>query len=175
MGLPLITALVGLGLGLSLIGLAARVLEFGNEASIVATMVGVGVGIDYALFVVTRHREHLHIGMTVTEAAARAIATAGQAVLFAGATVVIALLGLVFIGVPSVSTMGFATAIVVTVVMAASVTLIPALLGAFGHRIDRWRVPGVKSQRAAANVTPSPRAGLVRSRHTPGHRCSPGS
>ncbi len=144
MGLPLLTALVGLGLGLSLVGLLARLVDFGNEAPIVATMIGVGVGIDYALFIVTRHREHLHAGMTVPESVARATATAGQAVVFAGATVIIAILGLVFVGIPFVTTLGYVTALVVAVVVAAAITLLPALLAATGHRIDRFRVPGVK-------------------------------
>ncbi len=148
MGLPLLTALVGLGLGLSLIGVAARFVNFGNEAPVMATMIGVGVGIDYALFIVTRHREHLHTGMTVADSVARAIATAGQAVVFAGATVIIAILGLAFVGIPFVATLGYITALVVAVVVAAAITLLPALLAATGHRIDQWRVPGVRAAKS---------------------------
>jgi putative drug exporter of the RND superfamily len=107
-------------------------------------MIGLGVGIDYALFIVTRHREHLHQGHTVEDAAGRAIATAGQAVLFAGTTVVIAICGLQFVGIPMVSMMGYATAVVVAVSVVAALTLLPAFMGFAGHRIDSWRVPFVK-------------------------------
>jgi len=107
-------------------------------------MIGLGVGIDYALFIVTRHREHLHQGHTVEDAAGRAIATAGQAVLFAGTTVVIAICGLQFVGIPMVSMMGYATAVVVAVSVIAAITLLPAFMGFAGHKIDSWRVPFVK-------------------------------
>ena len=94
MGLPLMTAIVGLGVGLSLITLLASVIELNSAGPILATMIGLGVGIDYALFIVTRHRQFLHDGLDVDEAAGRAIATSGSAVVFAGVTVVIAILGL---------------------------------------------------------------------------------
>jgi len=144
MGLPLITALIGLGLGLSIVTLSANFLDIGTVAPIIATMIGLGVGIDYALFIVTRHREHLHEGMTVAESAARATATAGQAVVFAGVTVVIAILGLQFIGIPFVATLGTAAAIVVGSAVLTAITLLPALLGLVGHRIDKLRVPGMR-------------------------------
>jgi putative drug exporter of the RND superfamily len=107
------------------------------------------VGIDYALFVVTRFRQHLHEGLPVTEAAGRANATAGQAVLFAGTTVVIAIVGLLLAGLPAVTTMGFAVAITVVVSMAIAVTLLPGLLGWAGTRIDRFAIHRRKATDAA--------------------------
>ena len=100
MGLPLLSAVFGLGIGLSLIALLTTVMNLNSPGPILATMIGLGVGIDYALFVVTRHRQFLHEGMTVPEAAGRANATAGSAVVFAGITVVIAILGLQIAGHP---------------------------------------------------------------------------
>lgn len=144
MGLPLGTALIGLGTGLGLVTILEAFISVPTVAPTLATMIGLGVGIDYALFIVTRHREHLHRGMTVEESVGRAIATAGQAVVFAGMTVVIAILGLVFVGIGSVAVMGYAIAITVTVAVIAAITLLPALLGLVGHRIDKLRVPGVK-------------------------------
>ncbi len=106
MGLPLLTAIFGLGIGLSLITLLTATLDLNSSGPIIATMIGLGVGIDYALFVVTRHRQFLHEGMTVPEAAARANATSGAAVVFAGVTVVIAILGLQIAGIPMVTVDG---------------------------------------------------------------------
>ncbi|MEZ5204553.1 MAG: MMPL family transporter [Acidimicrobiales bacterium] len=144
MGLPLATALVGLGSGLGLVTILEAFVSVPTTAPTLASMIGLGVGIDYALFIVTRHREHLHRGMTVEESVGRAIATAGQAVVFAGMTVVIAILGLVFVGIGSVAVMGYAVAITVLVAVIAAITLLPALLGLAGHKIDKLRVPGVK-------------------------------
>jgi RND superfamily putative drug exporter len=140
MGLPIGIALFGLGVSATLLTLLAAVIDVPTNTPILASMIGIGVGIDYALFVVTRHREHLHDGMTVTDAAGRAIATAGQAVIIAGGTVVIAILGLGISGIPIVTIMGVGSAIVVAVMVLATVTLLPALLGFAGHRIDRYRV-----------------------------------
>ena len=98
-------------------------------------MIGLGVGIDYSLFIVTRHRENLAAGMDVEEAVGQAVATAGQAVLFAGTTVVIAICGLLISGIPYVAVLGFSAAIVVAVMMVAAITLLPALLGLAGKRI----------------------------------------
>jgi RND superfamily putative drug exporter len=111
-----------------------------SVSPLIATMIGIGVGIDYALFVVTRHRNFMAEGKDPVEAAALANATAGTAVLFAGTTVVIALVGLVLAGIPSIATMGYASAITVAVAMAGAVTLLPAFLGLSGHRIDRWKI-----------------------------------
>jgi RND superfamily putative drug exporter len=144
MGLPLVTALVGLGIGLSLITLLGSLLDLNSAGPILATMIGLGVGIDYALFIVTRHRQFLRDGFEVAEAAGRAIATSGSAVVFAGGTVVIAILGLQVAGLPMVTSMGLAAAIVVAVMVLVSIVLLPALLGIVGHRIDRLKVPGLR-------------------------------
>ena len=106
-------------------------------------MIGIGVGIDYALFIVTRFREGLHAGLAAEAAVARAVDSSGRAVAFAGTVVAIASLGLVAIGIPTFSAMGTATAIVVVFSVLVALTLLPALLGFAGQRIDRWRVPGL--------------------------------
>ena len=115
-------------------------------------MIGLGVGIDYALFIVTRHKLQLAEGMDVRESVARATATAGGAVVFAGFTVVIALCSLAFAGIPLVSTLGFTAAIAVVIAVAAASTLLPALLGALGPRINSLRVG--KAGAGAGNSKP---------------------
>jgi putative drug exporter of the RND superfamily len=141
MGLPLGIAAVGLGSSTALILLGGLVLDVPAESGSLATMIGMGVGIDYALFIVTRHRAELRAGLTVADAAGRANATAGQAVVFAGGTVVIAILGLGLAGIPAVTTMGLASAVVVGVMVLASITLLPALLGFAGLRVAETRLP----------------------------------
>ena len=141
MGMPIITALFGLGVGIALIHIAAALTTIGTLAPTLATMIGLGVGIDYSLFIVTRHRENLADGMTIEDAAARSVSTAGQAVLFAGCTVVIAICGLAISGIPYVAKLGYMAALVVAVMMAAAISLLPAILGLVGHSIDRWKVP----------------------------------
>ena len=128
-------------------------------------MIGLGVGIDYALFVVTRHRGFLREGKDPVEAAALANATSGTAVLFAGATVVVALLGLRLAGIPSIATMGYASAITVAVAMVAAVTLLPAFLGLAGTASTGARsVAGAHRRRATRPPTRrSPAAGLTTS------------
>ncbi|HVM55120.1 MAG TPA: MMPL family transporter [Acidimicrobiales bacterium] len=153
MGIPIGTALLGLGIGLGGIGLLAGFISVPDVSPMLAAMIGLGVGIDYALFVVTRHRQHLHAGMTVTDAAGRANATAGQSVLFAGTTVVIALVGLILAGIPAITTMGAAVAIVVIVAMAMAVTMLPAFLGMAGTRIDTL---SVRRRRSATTETEGP-------------------
>ena len=106
----------------------------------IGMMVGLGVGIDYALFIVTRHRQQLHDGMSVADAAGTANATAGQAVLFAGTTVVIAILGLYLAGLPAITMLGISVALVVVVSMIAAVTLLPGLLGLAGTKIDKLSI-----------------------------------
>ena len=138
--LPIITAVAGLIAALSLIKLLGHVVEVPSVAPTLATMIGLGVGIDYALFIVTRHKLQLRDGMDVRESVARATATAGGAVVFAGGTVVIALVSLLAAGIPLVGTMGYCSAISVVVAVLAAVTLLPALLGALGPRINSLRV-----------------------------------
>ena len=140
MGIPIGIAVLGIGVGLSGVGLLAAVLDVPEVSSLLASMVGLGVGIDYALFVVTRHRQHLHDGMSPVEAAGWANATAGQSVLFAGTTVVIAICGLVIAGVPTATALGFAVAVCVVASMALALTALPALLGLVGARIDRLAI-----------------------------------
>ena len=145
MGLPIGLALVGLATSLGLITLVAAFVDVNSVSPILASMIGLGVGIDYALFIVTRHRENLRWGMTVEEAAGRAIATSGSAVLFAGATVVIAISGLAIAGIPAVTVMGLMAGLTVAVMVALALTLLPALLGFAGHRIDAIRLPGMRA------------------------------
>ncbi len=138
--LPILTAVVGLLATLALIRLLGHVVEVPSVAPTLATMIGLGVGIDYALFIVTRHKLQLRDGLDVRESVARATATAGGAVVFAGGTVVIALVSLLASGIPFVGTMGYASAIAVVVAVLAAVTLLPAMLGALGPRINSLRV-----------------------------------
>ncbi|WP_405604540.1 MMPL family transporter [Streptomyces sp. NBC_01410] len=139
-GLPLVTAVVGLLGGLSVLGLIAAAFTFGSAAPTLATMMGLGVGLDYALFLTTRHRGLLASGVPPEEAAGRTLATSGRAVLVAAATVAMALAGLYASGVAFIGTLGLAAAITVLVAALASLTLTPALLGLLGRRIDRWSV-----------------------------------
>ena len=141
MGLPIGTALFGLGVGIATITVVAAFVDMPTTSEMLASMIGLGVGIDYALFIITRHRAGLHRGLTVVDAAGRSIATAGQAVLIAGGTVVIAILGLAVAGIPLVTMMGVGAAIVVAVMVIASLTLLPALMGFAGHNIDRFGIP----------------------------------
>jgi putative drug exporter of the RND superfamily len=144
MSIPIGTALFGLAVGLSLIFALAAVTDIGTVAPTLATMIGLGVGIDYSLFIVTRHRQNLASGMPVTESIGLANGTAGQAVLFAGGTVVIAICGLALAGIPYVTWLGLTSAMVVLVMMAAAVTLIPALLALAGNHLNRARTPRLR-------------------------------
>ena len=160
MGLPIGMALFGLALGISSMSLINYLVDIPSWAPQMASMIGLGVGIDYALFLVTRHREFLGRGMTVAESVGRSAATAGQAVIFAGGTVVIAILGLAVSGVPFMTAAGIATSVVVLIMVAASITLLPAFLGLAGHRVNgriskRVRMAAKADAAAAAHhVTP---------------------
>jgi RND superfamily putative drug exporter len=134
-GLPIAVALTGLGVGSAGIGLLAATMDVSTAAPTVATMVGLGVGIDYALLLVTRHVEFLRAGFDKREAAGRAVATAGRSVVFAGATVLVSLMGLRLSGLPVYSSFGFATGIAVVAVATAALTLVPALCGLAGNRL----------------------------------------
>ena len=140
MALPIVTAILGLVSSLALISVLGKLTDVPTAAPTLATMIGLGVGIDYALFIVTRHKLQLRDGMEMRESIARATATAGGAVLFAGTTVVIALCSLFFAGIPLVTKLGFTAAIAVVVSVLCATTLLPALLGALGPRIDSLRV-----------------------------------
>jgi RND superfamily putative drug exporter len=136
MGLPIVTALLGLGTSLAIMWLLSRVVNVPTLTPTLATMLGLGVGIDYALFIVTRFREGLARGLAVEEAVGRAVATAGQAVLFAGCTVMVAIWGLWVSGLPFIGLIGSVASIAVLVAVVAALTLLPALLGFLGRRID---------------------------------------
>ena len=140
MALPIVTAILGLISSIALISVLGLLTDVPTTAPTLATMIGLGVGIDYALFIVTRHKLQLRDGMEMRESIARATATAGGAVLFAGTTVVIALCSLVFAGIPLVTKLGFTAAIAVVVSVLGATTLLPALLGALGPRINSLRV-----------------------------------
>jgi RND superfamily putative drug exporter len=172
-GLPLVTAIIGVLLGvtgltaltgvfdvsetasiatmLGVTGLTALtgVFDVSETASILATMLGLAVGIDYALFILSRHRQNLGEGLEPAEAAAQATATAGSAVVFAGMTVVIALVGLTVVNIPFLTVMGLAAAATVTIAVLIALTLLPAILGFAGSRLARVnRVLGLRPRRA---------------------------
>jgi putative drug exporter of the RND superfamily len=142
MGLPIGMALFGLVLGISSMSLVAHLISIPSFAPQLASMIGLGVGIDYALLLVTRHREWLAAGVEVREAAARSVATAGRAVVFAGGTVVIAILGLIVAGIPFMTAAGIAISVVVLIMVLASITLLPAFLAIAGPRIGGRRGRG---------------------------------
>ncbi len=143
MGLPIGVALFGVGGGLSATVLTSNLSGGPEFSTILATMIGLGVGIDYTLFLVTRYRELLREGVDPTEAAVRAMSTAGRAVLFAGITVVVSLLGLIAIGLPFVTGIGVATSVTVLVTLISSLTLMPALVGFAGDRLEVTRRRGI--------------------------------
>jgi RND superfamily putative drug exporter len=136
-GLPLLTAVLGVAIALGGLTALSGSVELTETAPTLATMLGLAVGIDYALFILCRHRQNLLDGMTPREAAARATGTSGSAVVFAGATVVIALVGLTVVQIPFLTVMGLAAAAAVVVAVLIAVTLLPALLAYLGHRVVR--------------------------------------
>ncbi|MFB7405708.1 MMPL family transporter [Streptomyces sp. NPDC056202] len=138
--LPLITALLGAICGLALLGLMAAAFTFGTVSPTLATMIGLGVGIDYALFLITRHRQNLMDGHDPAESAGLATTTSGRAVLVSGCTVIIALSGLWVSGVSFIGKLGLAAAFTVVTAVLAALTLVPAMLGLVGKRIDRYHV-----------------------------------
>ena len=146
MGIPILTAILGLSVGLGIITFLSHTVQMPTSAPTLATMIGLGVGIDYALFIVTRHLGQLAQGMEPRESVARATATSGGAVVFAAGTVIIALLSLAAAGIPTVTTLGYTAAIVVLVAATAATTLLPAVLGLIGAGINRLRVPGMHTQ-----------------------------
>jgi RND superfamily putative drug exporter len=143
MGLPIGVALFGIGLGTTIVGLLSNVLTIPDFATFLGIMIGLGVGIDYALLIVTRYREQLHTGHTVRESVAISIDTAGRSVVFAGTTVVISLLGMLLMGVSFVQGLAVGAASVVAVTVAASITLLPAFLGFAGERVELTRRRGL--------------------------------
>jgi uncharacterized membrane protein YdfJ with MMPL/SSD domain len=173
MGMPIITAVVGLATALGLIGLLGHLFKIPTVGPTLATMIGLGVGIAYALFLVTRHRDQLAAGVERHESIARAVATSGGAIVFAGGTVIIALLSLRVADIPLVASLGYASAVAVFTAVLAAITLLPAVLSLVGRHLFGARLPAFLRPRAepgaatfwsrwAATVTGHPLAcGLV--------------
>jgi RND superfamily putative drug exporter len=142
-GLPLLVAIFGLGISATLIGVVALLVDTPDFAPAVAGLIGIGVGVDYALLILTRFRSALLRGADVRDALREAISTAGRSVVVAGGTVVISLLGLAFMGVSFLYGVAVSASLAVLVVVIASITLLPALLAIAGRRVDRLRIPGL--------------------------------
>src|SRR5690606_5367066 len=145
-GMPLLTALIGVGVGAAGVLSLSAVTEISSATLTLGLMLGLAVGIDYALFLLSRHRQQLADGLDPLTSAGRAVGTAGSAVVFAGGTVVIALAGLTVVGVPFLSIMGLAAAATVALAVLVAITLLPALMGFAGERLR----PRGRAQRAAA-------------------------
>ncbi|MGW2516650.1 MMPL family transporter [Streptomyces sp. NPDC001617] len=155
-GLPLLTAIIGVGIGVSTITALAKTLDLGDTTSTLALMIGLAVGIDYALFIVSRYRGELAEGRSREEAVGRATGTAGSAVVFAGLTVVIALAGLAVVNVPMLTKMGLAAAGTVVVAVLIALTMIPAMLGYAGRKV---RPAGEKRRKSKADAPKKPGLG----------------
>ena len=167
-GLPIVMALVSVGLGLTLLTLAAAVTNFNTITPVLATMLGLGVGIDYALFILTRFRQGIHDGLSGEDAAAAAVSTAGRAVVFAGLTVAISISALAVIGLDFITKLGLGAAITVVTAVVAAITLLPAILSLLGPRIDKGRVPFTRvrdASTAGAENTVMGRWGRFVTRH----------
>jgi RND superfamily putative drug exporter len=162
--LPIVTAVVGVVVTMELLWTATGFLSVSSTAPLLALMIGLAVGIDYALFIVSRHRELMSDGVPADEAAGRAVATAGSAVVFAGVTVMIALVGLAVARIPFLTVMGVAGALAVAVAVAVALTLLPALLGRAGERLrakEGERPPGAFSRRWVLLTTRFPSIAMV--------------
>jgi RND superfamily putative drug exporter len=142
-GLPLLVAIFGLGISASLIGIVAAFVDTPDFAPAVAGLIGIGVGIDYALLILTRFRSALVDGSDERAALVEAVSTAGRSVIVAGGTVVISMVGLMFMGVSFLYGVAISASVAVLVVVIASITLLPALLAIAGRRVDRLRIPGL--------------------------------
>ncbi|AZM49273.1 hypothetical protein DMB38_28905 [Streptomyces sp. WAC 06738] len=154
MGLPIVTALIAILGGIALMKIVGHLVPSPDFTILVSALIGLGVGIDYALFIVTRYKEKLQNGESPEDATVGALTTAGRAVLFAGTTVVIALLGLVAMGQRLMTGVAVAASLTVLVTMVAAVTLLPAFLGFTGHRINSLRLPR-RTARGAGDSTPA--------------------
>ena len=143
--LPVVSAVCGLATGLSAIMLLSHFAVLPTAAPALASMIGLGVGIDYSMFILARHREQIAEGIPIPESIARSVATSGGAVVFAGVTVILALCSLAITGLPLVAAMGLFSAVSVVTAILAAVTLMPALLAIAGPRVDSWRLPWVRT------------------------------
>ena len=153
MGLPILVAVFALSTTMAVVGLLGHVFGIPSIAPTIATMIGLGVGIDYALFTVTRHKDQLSQGMAVKDSVAEAVATSGSAIVFAGTTVVIALSALVIADIPLVTAIGLAAAVAVVLAVLGAVTLLPALLSLVGEGIHRLALPHAMQRRLASGST----------------------
>lgn len=142
-GLPLVTAVFGLVIGIAAVGLLGHIVAIPTTGTTLATMIGLGVGIDYSLFLISKHLENLRDGLSVHESVRLTVATSGNAVVFAGTTVIIALLALGVAQIPLVTSLGYATAVAVATAVLAAITLLPAILGLAGMKIMSLRIPGL--------------------------------
>lgn len=147
-GLPLLTAIIGVAIGLTGITALASVVTVSSASTALAVMLGLSCGIDYALFIASRHRANLMRGMSAEDSAALAVGTSGSSVVFAALTVIVALCGLTVVGIPFLSVMGLAAAGTVAIALLIAITLLPALLGFAGQRVTRFvRLPGARNAR----------------------------
>jgi RND superfamily putative drug exporter len=158
---PLISALIGVALAISLIFVATAFATISSTTPLLAIMLGLAVGIDYALFIVARHQDQVRAGVEPEESASRATGTAGSAVVFAGVTVLIALIGLSFAGIPFLTTMGIAASVAVAIAVLVAITLTPALLGFSKGRVVGWRRRAPRAARAAKAAARTPRRGVA--------------
>jgi len=164
MSVPILTAIISVAMSTMIVSILMESFTIGTVAPILGTMIGLGVGIDYSLFIVSRHRQNLQEGMEVEQSIGRSIATSGSAVLFAGICVCIAMCGLVLIGIPYVSNLGLIASLFVAVTMVTALTLTPALLGAYGNRINALAIHHRKEE-TDPTKTFSGRWAHVTSRH----------
>ena len=172
-GLPLVTALFAVGVSVMLGGVLAAALDTPDWAAQVAIMIGLGVGIDYALLILTRYRAALASGLSPQAATVESMSTAGRSVVIAGATVIISMLGLFLMGLPYLYGVALAASLAVLLVLAANLTLLPAMLGFSGHKVNRLRIPGLgrvapdpdhtRAARWARGVQRRPKLALVAS------------
>ncbi|AZG46407.1 MMPL family transporter [Gordonia insulae] len=142
--IPIVTGILGVGITILLVTLSAKIIDVQQSATTIITMLGIAVSIDYALFIVSRYRSELNLGGSREAAVGRAVGTAGSAVVFAGLTVMIAVAALAVVGIPFITQMGVAAAIAVLVAVLGAITLIPALLGAFGRFAFSPQIPGIR-------------------------------
>ncbi|NDZ95344.1 MMPL family transporter [Streptomyces sp. SID6673] len=142
--IPIVTGILGVGITILLVTLSAKIIDVQQSATTIITMLGIAVSIDYALFIVSRYRSELNLGGSREAAVGRAVGTAGSAVVFAGLTVMIAVAALAVVGIPFITQMGVAAAVAVLVAVLGAITLIPALLGAFGRFAFTPRIPGIR-------------------------------
>jgi RND superfamily putative drug exporter len=154
---PLVTALIGVALAISLIYVSTAFASISSTTPLLAIMLGLAVGIDYALFIIARHQDQVRVGVDPEESAARATGTAGSAVVFAGVTVLIALIGLSLANIPFLTTMGIAASVAVAIAVLVALTLSPALLGFAKGRVVGWkrRTPAVATSDEGTDAAPA--------------------